>query len=415
MFRNQETSPMMRPNGIFLSLVLATAMLAQDAPKPPLPPRPPGPTGPAGAAPFQPARLEKPADPSKVRATYDLEGTTVTITEGAYFDALSLLQKFEGRAGSPVTDGRVYEHMLALAEANAFSLGITDEEFAATDPMKRNPALAEQLKKRWEQEGVTEDQYVRYQKESATVQRVKDLFANSMRVKSADVFDGYAKDHYTYKLDYVAFPAADFAATLANASEEDLKKFWDDDRTVQNMMRVPMSISAEFIWLEPDGRGRETRRRQPQAVLRRNARLLQPQQGSPERAHPAAASPGTLSVGEGRSDETRDAVLDPPRDDREGNDALGRRPGSPRRSRCGGRGREGRRREARSPIPPRRPRRPSGFAAAGGNRYGVQAFSALFNLNAGMMLPDVSVEGRPCSGSRASSKRTRRGCRISRK
>lgn len=385
---------MMRPNGIFVSLLLAATTFAQDPVKPPLPPRPPGPTGPAGAAPFQPARLEKPADPAKVRATYELEGATVQITEGAYFDALSMLQKMEGRSGSPVTDGRVYEHMLAYAEASALGLAVTDEEFAATDPMKRNPALAEQLRKRWEQEGITEDLYARYQKETATVQRAKDLFANSMRVKSTDVFDGYAKDHYTYKLEYVVFPASDHTTVLTNASDDDLRKFWDDDRTVQNMMRVPMSISAEFIWLDPTAPGSNVAEgtRKPSydetlAYYNRNKDRLNaliPPQRRPELYPTDKADPSKLVTPFSILRETIEKEMMMSGAVREALVDAGA-PGSDMKAVAAKRGLQYHRVD--------RVDRP-GFATAGGNRYGVQAFSALFNLNPGMLLPDVSVEGR---------------------
>ena len=377
-----------------LALVLSLTAAAQDAPKLPPPPKPPvAPVGAGGSAPFQPARLEKPAQPDSIRATYELEGRTINITEGEYYDSLSMLQKLEGRTGNPVTDGRVYEHMLTFAEARSVGLEVTDEEFASTDPMRRNPALAEQLKKRWEQEGITPELYARYQKETTTVQRIKDLYANGMRVKSADIFDAYARDHYTYKLDYMTFPASDHVAALANPTDEELKKFWDDDGVIQNTLRVPMSITAEIIWLDPSAQSATL----PEGALkptyeetlayynRNRDRLnaLIPAQRRPELYPSGKTDPSKLVSPFSILRETvekemllsgavRVALI------------QAQAPNADLKAIAAKNGLQFQRLDRVDRM---------GFATAGGSRYGVQAFSALFNLNPGTLLPDVSVEG----------------------
>src|SRR5262245_33107668 len=57
----------------------------------------------------QPQPIVKPADPTRVKATYELNGVRVPITEGEFYDAFQRIEKLEKSGASRVVDAnRVY-------------------------------------------------------------------------------------------------------------------------------------------------------------------------------------------------------------------------------------------------------------------------------------------------------------------
>src|SRR5204862_6338828 len=93
-------------------------------------------------APPAPAVIEKPADPAKVRATFEIAGQRVDVTEGEFYDCYKRLEKLEPKnAGRLLNAERVYEQILAYAEAKSLGLEATPEEIANFDPLARNPTL----------------------------------------------------------------------------------------------------------------------------------------------------------------------------------------------------------------------------------------------------------------------------------
>ncbi len=257
---------------VLIATFCAAPLAAQEHPKPsaevdatvPVKPATPVPQPPTQPNVLQPQGVEKPADPSKVRATFELQGATVPITEGEFYDAYRRLEKFDTKQGMKITVERAYEHLLSYAEAKALGLEATAEEVALYDPLASNPELAKQTRERWEKDGITQAMYDAFQRESRTIQKAKDLFANSVRVSSSEIFDMYRRDHYTYRLEYVEFLASAYAAELRQAkpTDADLKKFWDENTMVQNKHRMQATVTADFVYFDPamsSGNAVETR------------------------------------------------------------------------------------------------------------------------------------------------------------
>jgi hypothetical protein len=214
-------------------------------------PKDPGAVNRPGAA---PAMIEKPADPARARASYEIGGTRVTITDGEFYDAQQRLHHFEPKnVGRLLNAERVYEWILAYAEAKALGLEATPEEVALFDPLQTNPALKADAQRRWEAEKVTQEMYDTYQKELRTIQKAKDLFVNSTRVLSNEVFDAYRRDHFTYRLEYVEFPASRYADVLKKTkpADADLERFWKEDKAAQNKLRGRENVTAEFVSFDP--------------------------------------------------------------------------------------------------------------------------------------------------------------------
>jgi hypothetical protein len=230
----------------------------QDAkPKPlvptTIPSRDPVPTN-VRPAPPPPAVIEKPADPAKVRANFEIGGQRVDVTEGELYDCYKRLEKLEPKnAGRILNAERVYEQILAYAEAKALGLEATPEEVANFDPLARNPTLLADARKGWEAQGITQEMYDTYQREVRTIQKAKDLFVNSLRVLSAEVFDAFRRDHFTYRLDYVEFPAAQYSDALKQKppTDAELEAFWKEDKAVQNKLRGQANVSAELVSFDP--------------------------------------------------------------------------------------------------------------------------------------------------------------------
>jgi hypothetical protein len=212
------------------------------------------PTKPANVPPQPQGLAQKPADPAKVRATYEIGGARVNITEGEFYDCQERLKRFEPtNQGRALTIERVYEQILAYAEAKALGLDATPEEIALFDPLKLNPELAKDKKIAWEREGVTQEMYDIHQRETRSIQKAKDLFLNSVRLLSTDVYEAYRRDHYTYRLEYVDFPASRYAKEIEAKppTNEELERFWKEDKAVQQQLRGTANVTVEFVSFDP--------------------------------------------------------------------------------------------------------------------------------------------------------------------
>ncbi|HYC77478.1 MAG TPA: hypothetical protein VEI02_07605 [Planctomycetota bacterium] len=195
-------------------------------------------------------KLPPPSDPAKVRASYFIDGQQRTITEGDFYSAYDMLWKFEHRPGTPVSVDRTYEHMLGLAEALAMGFECTDEEFRLADPLMKNPTLLEQARVGWQagKDGPTEELYVRYGKETRTLQKLKDFWANNVRVTSQEVFDAYKTNHFRFRLQYLQFTPEEFAGPGGPPREEDLRRFWNDDKGVRAQFQAPATVDVEYVY-----------------------------------------------------------------------------------------------------------------------------------------------------------------------
>lgn len=233
---------------LFIVIVMVAAGHAQtDAATPQRPVAPPVQPPQPG---FQP--IQKPADPAQVRGTYELDGKTITVTEGEFFEVYELLKPHEERPQMPLQPQRIMEHILLIAEARSLGLEPDDAELDLINPAK-NPTLGAQIKDRWKQQGISEAQYLRYLRETRAIQRMKDLVANAGRVRSSQIFEDWKRDNHLYRLAYLEFKAAPFVTELKKSPPEDavLKSFWSTNAQVQDKYRSPTSVTADIIIFSP--------------------------------------------------------------------------------------------------------------------------------------------------------------------
>ena len=64
-----------------------------------------------------PDPIQKPAEPDKVRGTYELAGEKRSLTEGAFYDTYLVLKPHEDKPQRPLQEQQVLEHTLLFAEA----------------------------------------------------------------------------------------------------------------------------------------------------------------------------------------------------------------------------------------------------------------------------------------------------------
>jgi hypothetical protein len=200
-------------------------------------------------------QVEAPADRSAVEATFTIGGERREIHAGTFYDAFVLLKKFEEKPGMPVTRERVFEHLLAIAEAEALGFSCTEAEFLEDDALAKNDALKKVAEEGWARQNTTWDDYKRYEIERRTAQKIRDFYMNTLRLDTQNVFDLYKRDHFRYRLEYVAFSAKETAAEMMKAppAEADLRRFWNDDKGVQNLFRNPTTVDAEFVYFDQSG------------------------------------------------------------------------------------------------------------------------------------------------------------------
>lgn len=237
-----------RPHGLAtlaFALLLCVSLPAQGGQEDPRKPNP-------GSRPA-PTRITEPADPSAIRGSYTLDGQTVQVTEGDFWATYQLLKPHRETAERPLVPDQVLEHLLLFAEADAMGLAPTDAEMAMLNPAKANPTFADQMRQRWKAMGITEEQFEAYTKQDKAVARLKDWFANTVRVTSQEVFDMWKRDNFLYRVSYVAWPSDGYAEELrANPpSDADLEAFWKSSPATQQRHRRPTQISAMVLVHDP--------------------------------------------------------------------------------------------------------------------------------------------------------------------
>ena len=212
---------------------------------------------PRGAPNAQPARrfqqIQKPADPDKVRGTFELGGKTHDLTEGSFYETYEILKPHDEKPQRPLQEQQVLEHILLFAEAAHMGFGLSDEEKDLINPLKTNKAFSGAIKQRLEAWKITEEQYVRYLAEKQTIQRLKDWYANSVRVRSSEVYDLWKRDNFLYRLAYLEFPAKAYEGELRQnkPTDAELETFYKTNPQVQNDMRVPTSVTADLLIFDP--------------------------------------------------------------------------------------------------------------------------------------------------------------------
>ncbi|MAG56311.1 MAG: hypothetical protein CMJ83_08480 [Planctomycetes bacterium] len=240
-----------------LSCLILTAVptLAQGDPDEGIGDRPAGQPTP-GVRPGHAARLQpiqKPTDPNKVRGSYTVAGETKTLIEGDFYAAYLCLKPHEEKPNRPLQPQRILEHVLLFAEATSMGFALDDTEKDLVNPIKTNKQFESMLRKRLEQQGISEEQYVRYIAETRAIQRMKNWYANSVRVRSSEVYDLWKRDNFLYRVAYLDFSAADLIPKLKEKppTPEQLEQFWSTNPQVQNKYRNPTSVTADLVIFDP--------------------------------------------------------------------------------------------------------------------------------------------------------------------
>lgn len=225
-------------------LLLATPVLAQNAD------RPDGGTPMPGRR-FQP--IQEPEDPAKVRGTYDLGGETRNLTEGEFYETYKILKPHDEKPQRPLQPQQVLEHVLLFAEARHMGFALSPEEQDLINPLKTNQAFAGAIQQRLTAWGITEAQYIRYLAEKRAIQRLKDWYANSVRVRSSEVYDLWKRDNFLYRLSYLEFSAEGLEADLRKTppTTEQLQEFYKTNPQIQSDMRIPTSVTADLVIFDP--------------------------------------------------------------------------------------------------------------------------------------------------------------------
>lgn len=233
----------------FLYLMVVALPGQNPIPAAPFPPQTPQP----GATPPGFQALQKPADPSKVRGTYEIDGRTVEVTEGQFWAAFELLKPHEEKPQLPLQAQRVLEHILLLGEAEAMGFRLSPEEADLINPAKTNPTFAPHLRERWKSQGITEEAFLEYQAQSRAIQRLKDWHANASRVRSSAIFDLWKRDNHLYRIAYLEFQAAPYEAELRRTPPDEaaLKTFWSTNAAVQEKHRSSTCVTADVVIFDP--------------------------------------------------------------------------------------------------------------------------------------------------------------------
>jgi len=198
--------------------------------------------------------LQKPKDPSRVRATYRMGGKEHQVTEGEFYETWLMIKGQEEQPNFTITPNRVVEHILSFAEARMMGCELTPAEIDLINPLEStdNPILAQGLKDRLKSQGISEEQYVRYLAETRAIQRLRNLFANSGRVLSQDVYDSWKQQHQNYVVSYIEFSAAEEEAELRKnpPDENTLREFFARNASVQNQLRRPTTVTADLVVMD---------------------------------------------------------------------------------------------------------------------------------------------------------------------
>jgi hypothetical protein len=197
-----------------------------------------------------PQPIAPPADPQQIRGTYELGGETRQLTEGEFYDTYLYLKPLESPQ-APLLPPKVLEHILLFAEAEYLGFGLNSEEAALINPLKTRPEFESMLRDRLKGWNVTEEQYVRLQAENSAIQRMKDWYASSLRVRSEEAFDLWKRDNFRYIINYVEFSGEDAVQALGTPDEADLREFWARYPQIQNKYMTPTSVTADVVVFDP--------------------------------------------------------------------------------------------------------------------------------------------------------------------
>ncbi len=228
-----------------IALAAPSGLAQETAPKPPVPTRMPQP--PAAKRPLVP-----PDKPDEVRGTWTLCGKPRSVTRGEFFRIEEMLDKLEGNAKSNIPETKVWEFLLLAEEAKALGIEVTDEEIAKMTEAQ-GAFLANALKQRNEQLGVSEAMFNEYRKLQELGLRLKDVFADAARITGEEVYEAWKKDHFLYRLRYLYFPAEEHRRALVATppTDRDLKVFWSERKQLQQKFRTETTVSAEIVEFDP--------------------------------------------------------------------------------------------------------------------------------------------------------------------
>jgi len=197
--------------------------------------------------------ITKPSDPAKIRGTYFLSEESRKLTEGEFYDTYLMLKPHEDKPQRPLQAQQVLEHYLLFKEAEAMGFGLSKAEEDLINPLKTKQAFASAIKQRLAAWKITEAQYVQYLAEKRAIQRLKNWYANSVRVRSSEVFDIWKRDNLLFSVSYVEFTADELEEDLRKTppTEAQLREFYKTNPQIQNTMRVPTSITADIVVFDP--------------------------------------------------------------------------------------------------------------------------------------------------------------------
>lgn len=232
---------------LLVACCLAAKILPAQAVDAPLP----APARRPGAV--QVPRIEAPANPARVKGTFTVGTGERTLTDGDFYQAYLLLRPHEERPDRPLAENTVLVHILLAAEAEALGFAPADEEMDAMNPLKTNPAMAENLLRRWELQGIDEAKYLAYIRQTTAIARMKDAFASMAVVNSEAIYENWKKDNLLHRIAYVEFAAADEERQLRakTPTDEDLRRFWESSPVAQNLYRIPTSVTVDMVVFDP--------------------------------------------------------------------------------------------------------------------------------------------------------------------
>lgn len=243
---------------------------------------------------------QMPANPDAIKATWMIGETPHSLTQGEFHKWHTLLTRLEGSANRGVNENRVWEFLLSVSEADALGMVVTEEEVDGL-VSQDDPDLYEGILARWSAVGVTPEDGRRHAAAQQKINRMKDLLLNNMRITTEDAFDVFKERHMSYKVQYVLFAAEDVVAQFETELDESkLKRFWSEDRAIQNEFRTKNTVSAEIVFLDPSSSVASTPAASNKTVSRAEAlRYFQVNKDSlkkqipPEKQHLLALSSST--------------------------------------------------------------------------------------------------------------------------
>ncbi len=200
-----------------------------------------------------PDPIQKPANPDKVRGTYELAGEKRSLTEGAFYDTYLVLKPHEDKPQRPLQEQQVLEHILLFAEAQGMGFELSADEKDLINPLKTQAIFKDAIEQRMKGWGITEDQYIRYLAEKQAIQRLKNWYANSVRVRSSEVYEMWKRDNFLFRVSYVEFNADEYESELRKKAptDEELQNFYKTNPQIQNRMRIPTSVTADIVIFDP--------------------------------------------------------------------------------------------------------------------------------------------------------------------